>query len=155
MNERSLTRWSTHKKVNVLFYPMLSNFRKRFAFGRFPDYPHLSFLQETCKLRWAWSIRGIISTWETRIMRRKTCPSAILFTKNLTWTEVGSKSGPRREMPANSCLSLSTTRSKRVAHLNNISRFISHIKVHSLHLRYKSWNVYVVLRGGGIVFVEW
>jgi len=145
--EGLLTLWSTHTKSECTFLSNVLWFPKELCFWKVPGLsPFVLPSRVTCKLRWAWSIGGIVSTRETRIMRRKTCPSAILSNTNLTWTEVGSNSGPRRERPANNCLSLSTTRSKRVAHLNNISRFNSHITVHSLHLRYKNWNVYVVLR---------
>jgi hypothetical protein len=39
-------------------------------------------------------------TGQNRSSRTKTCPSATLFTTNLTWTNVGSKPGLHDESPA-------------------------------------------------------
>jgi hypothetical protein len=50
--------------------------------------------------RWYMSIYGhggMISTGENRIIRRKTCPSAILSATNPAWTEPGANLGFRRE----------------------------------------------------------
>jgi hypothetical protein len=47
-------------------------------------------------------------TGENRSTRRKTCPSATLFTKNPTWTDSGSNPGLRGEMPATNRLSHGT-----------------------------------------------
>jgi hypothetical protein len=49
---------------------------------------------------WIWSSGGMILTGEKRRTRRKTCPSAILFTTNPTWTVLGATPVLRVEKPA-------------------------------------------------------
>jgi hypothetical protein len=57
-----------------------------------------------------WSTDGMKLTGENRSTRRKTCPSATLFTTNPTWTEPGSNPGLRGERPATNLLSHGTAK---------------------------------------------
>jgi hypothetical protein len=61
-------------------------------------------------------------TGENRSTRRKTCPSATLFTKNPMWTDQGSNPGLRGERPVTNRLSHGTPTaiSYNVSHDYNI-----------------------------------
>ena len=141
MNERSFnTAKHAHKKSECTFLSNALWFPKEHCFWKVPGLsPFVLPSRATCKLRWVWNY---INKGKPKYAE-KNLSQCRLSTTNLTWTEVGLNSGPRRQRPANNCLSLSTARSKRIDHLNNISGFSSHITVLSLHLRY---NVYFVLR---------
>jgi hypothetical protein len=57
---------------------------------------------------WIWSSGGMILKWENRRLRRKTCPSDTLSTKNPTRTALGTNSGLHTEEPATNRLSYGT-----------------------------------------------
>ena len=74
------------KKLKVLFYPVLSDFRKRIAFGNVLRLrPFVLLLRATCRWRSVWNIGEMIDR-EIRSTGRNPCPSATLSTTNLTWT---------------------------------------------------------------------
>jgi hypothetical protein len=52
----------------------------------------------------------VILTGKYRITRRKTCPGATMYTKNLTWTDPGANHGLRGDSPATIRLSYGTAK---------------------------------------------
>jgi hypothetical protein len=57
---------------------------------------------------WIWCGRWNENWQAKRKYSEKTCPSAILSTTNLTWTDLGSNPGRRGGKPATNCLSYGT-----------------------------------------------
>jgi hypothetical protein len=58
------------------------------------------------------SLCGIILTREIRRYRRKTCPNAIFFTTNVTWTDPGTNPAFRGERSATNSVNHGTARIK-------------------------------------------
>jgi len=76
--------WSSCKRN---FYPMLPGLVQNIAFRKvFRLLPFAHLERATCRWRWAWSTGGMILTGENRSTGRKACPSASVFTTNITWT---------------------------------------------------------------------
>jgi hypothetical protein len=65
-------------------------------------------------------------TGENRSTRGKTCPSATLFTTNLTWTDPGSDPDLRGGRPATNRLSHGTV-PQSCLHHNAFSRYVFHL----------------------------
>jgi hypothetical protein len=86
---------------------VLPDFCKCFPFWKVPRLPPFFLLVRTqCRWRWVGNTGGVMVSEKHRSARRKSCPSAILFTTDLTWTELGSNSGFLSERPETNRLSL-------------------------------------------------
>jgi len=92
------------KNVEILFYPMLPNFRKKHWFLE-GSCSFVLLVRATCRWRWVWSIGGMV---ETRSSLRKACPIATLYTITLTWAGLGMNPGFRGDRPATYHLSHDT-----------------------------------------------
>ena len=96
------------KMWDEFFNTVLPDFFKCFAFWKVPRLrPFVLPVRITCRWRWVGNTGGVIRE-NHRSARRKSSPSATLFTTNLTWTELGSDSGFLSERPATDRLSHST-----------------------------------------------
>jgi hypothetical protein len=71
--------------------------------------PSVLLLIVVLRGRWVWNISGRKLTGRTRSNGRKTCPSAVLSTPNLTWTGSGPNLSLRSDRPATNSLSHGTT----------------------------------------------
>lgn len=75
-------------KVNILFYPMLHNFRKSVAFEGSEASPFPPSDKINISMIWVWSFDGKILTGEKAHVLRKTCLDVTLSTVS-TWTGPG------------------------------------------------------------------
>ena len=97
--------WSCKEKLKVLFHPMVPDFWKSTAFGRFfRDLSRLSFWQEQHVHELLWNIGEMTLTGNKRNTPRKSCPSVTLSTINLKWAYVQSSPGFRyRDRQSTAC----------------------------------------------------
>jgi hypothetical protein len=100
------------EKVKLVFYPMLSDFRKSIVFWKVRSLRSFVLLvRVTSRWRWVWSIGGMILTGEAKVLGEIPVPKATLSTINLTWTDLGRNPGLRVERPATNRL---MTKSRRL-----------------------------------------
>jgi len=74
------------KNYDSTFLPSAPSFpKKTLFFGRFLGFAFLCLPRATCR----WSTGEWYWQWNNRGTRRRTRPSATLFTTNSTWTDLG------------------------------------------------------------------
>jgi hypothetical protein len=90
--------------------PMLRDFQKSIAFLKIPRLrPFVLLVKETYRWICVWSIWWNDTDREAKVFWRVTCPSATLYTRNRTWTDLGSNTSLCGEMPATDRLSCGRT----------------------------------------------
>ena len=103
------------KKVIVIFYPMVPDFRKGIAFWKVPRLGAFVLpVRTTCIRRWVWITGGMILTGGNWSARRKTCPNATFSTSNLIPNDLGSNPHLRGDRPATNCLNSGTARIRKL-----------------------------------------
>jgi hypothetical protein len=108
------TRLPAVKRMEVLFYPMLPDLKKKamLFWGRFRKFPTLRpfilLIRATCGWTEVRSSDAIVLTGKGQSTRRKPYPTASFFTTNPTWTGLEKNPGLRGERPATNRLTHGT-----------------------------------------------